>query len=73
MTRLALTFAKNHLNALFDFAGVYHFKSRFRPRYESRYICAFPRTTLLSTFALFRISGMLTVNWKQLGSNSVQK
>ena len=25
-------FGKKHLNFLFDFAGLYHFKSRFRPR-----------------------------------------
>lgn len=32
-------FAENYLGFLFDFAGIRHFKSRFRPHYESRYVC----------------------------------
>ena len=43
LTRRSLCFGKKRLNFLFDFAGLYHFKSRFRPRYESRYICSRPR------------------------------
>ena len=42
LIRRALCFGKQHLNFVFDFAGLYHFKSRFRPRYESRYICRVP-------------------------------
>jgi phosphatidylglycerol lysyltransferase len=73
MTRRVLNFGVKYLNFLFDFAGIYHFKSRFRPRYEGRYICALPGTTLLSALALFRISGMLTFNLKRVGSNLMQK
>ncbi len=31
LIRRALCFGKRHLNFVFDFAGLYHFKSRFRP------------------------------------------
>jgi phosphatidylglycerol lysyltransferase len=67
LTRRSLCFGKKHLNFLFDFAGLYHFKSRFRPRFENLYICSRPRTTVLSTLALFRMSGMLTFDAKKAG------
>jgi phosphatidylglycerol lysyltransferase len=73
LTRHALVFGMKHLNFLFDFAGIYHFKSRFRPRYEERYICALPKTTLRSSLALFRISGMVTFNFRRVGSSLLQK
>jgi phosphatidylglycerol lysyltransferase len=73
MTRHALAFGMKHLNFLFDFAGIYHFKSRFRPRYEERYICALPKTTLRSSLALFRMSGMVAFNFRRVGSSLLQK
>jgi phosphatidylglycerol lysyltransferase len=73
MTRRALVFGMKYLNFLFDFAGIYHFKSRFRPHYESRYICALPGTTLGSALALFRISGMMEFDRKRVGANLKQK
>ena len=60
LTRRALCFGKKHLNFLFDFAGLYHFKSRFRPRYESRYVCSRPGSSAFATIALFRMTGLLT-------------
>jgi len=73
MTRHALTIGLKYLNFLFDFAGIYHFKSRFRPRYEGRYICALPGTTLLTSLALARMSGMLAFSFKRAASNLIQK
>jgi phosphatidylglycerol lysyltransferase len=73
MTRHALTIGLKYLNFLFDFAGIYHFKSRFRPRYEGRYICALPGTTLLTGLALVRMSGMLSFSFTRAGSNLIQK
>ncbi|HEV8004248.1 MAG TPA: hypothetical protein VGP63_30565, partial [Planctomycetaceae bacterium] len=55
-----------YLNCLFDFAGLYHFKSRFRPRYESRYICARPGLTPSTAIAFFRMSGVLTFDIKKI-------
>ncbi len=73
MTRHALVFAMKYLNFLFDFAGIYHFKSRFRPRYEARYICALPGTTVRSALALFRITGMMEFDRKRVSANLKQK
>jgi phosphatidylglycerol lysyltransferase len=73
LTRHGLAFGMKYLNFLFDFAGIYHFKSRFRPYYEDRYICALPGTTLGSALALFRISGMVAFDFKRVGVNLKQK
>jgi phosphatidylglycerol lysyltransferase len=66
LIRRALCFGKQHLNFVFDFAGLYHFKSRFRPRYESRYICARPRLTPSTAIAFFRMSGVLSFDIKKV-------
>ncbi len=73
MTRHAFTIGLKYLNFLFDFAGIYHFKSRFRPRYEARYICALPGTTLLTGLALVRMSGMLDFSIKRTCLSLIQK
>jgi len=73
LTRCGLTFGKKYLNFLFDFAGLYHFKSRFRPRYESRYVCSRPGSSPMSTVALFRMSGLLTFSLRKTGKNFVEK
>jgi phosphatidylglycerol lysyltransferase len=72
LTRRALCFGKKRLNFLFDFAGLYHFKSRFRPRYESRYVCSRPRSTPFTTFALFRMSGLLSFDPKKVSQHFVR-
>ena len=41
--RLSLS---RYFGFIFDVAGMYHFKSRFRPRFEDRFICACPAMTL---------------------------
>jgi phosphatidylglycerol lysyltransferase len=73
LTRRGLVFGIKYLNFLFDFAGIYHFKSRFRPRYENRYMCARPGTTPQSALALFRLSGMMAFNLQRVSSNLMQK
>ena len=51
-----------HFNVVFDLAGLYHFKSRFRPRFENRYVCSLPRTTVGSVWTFTRLSGALNVS-----------
>jgi phosphatidylglycerol lysyltransferase len=46
-------------NFIFDTAGLYHFKSRFRPHFEERYVCVYPKATLGSVWAFTRLCGVL--------------
>ncbi|MEZ6130442.1 MAG: DUF2156 domain-containing protein [Planctomycetaceae bacterium] len=44
--RRMVTLGHRRLGAIYDSAGLYHFKTRFRPhRFEDRYICVRPRVT----------------------------
>jgi phosphatidylglycerol lysyltransferase len=47
---------------IFDSAGLYHFKSRFRPRFADRYVCVYPKATLGSVRAFTRLCGVLDLS-----------
>lgn len=65
MVRLGMTWGEAWLGCVFDVAGLRHFKSRFRPRYENRYVCVQPRVTIGSLLAWARVCGLFDVNpWK---------
>ena len=51
-----------HFPFIFDSAGLYHFKSRFRPCFEDRYVCALPKATLGSVCAFARLCGVLNLS-----------
>ena len=53
-------------NGLFDNRGLYHFKSRFRPTFEPRYVCGFPKTTPGAVFAMIKAWGMFNVSPRSL-------
>jgi phosphatidylglycerol lysyltransferase len=57
VTRL-LAFGGRCLSPMFDLAGMYHFKSRFRPRFEPRYLCVWPRASLMNTLTNFYLTGV---------------
>jgi len=66
LARRGMAWGSRYFNFLFDTAGLYHFKSRFRPRYENRYICARPKITFSSAWALIRLLGVLDVDPRKL-------
>jgi phosphatidylglycerol lysyltransferase len=68
LVRRGLQFGFNYASIFFDLPGEYHFKSRFRPRFVRRYICHSPRATVRSMWSLVRISGVLTFDFRKLGS-----
>ena len=51
-----------YFNFVYDVKGLYHFKSRFRPRFENRYVCVYPKATLGSVRAFTRVSGALDLS-----------
>lgn len=54
------------LSPLFDLAGMYHYKSRFRPRFEPRYVCVWPRATLMNTLTTFYLTGVTNFSLRKV-------
>ncbi|MCA9017968.1 MAG: hypothetical protein KDA77_21775, partial [Planctomycetaceae bacterium] len=61
-----LSFAEKYLTSIFDFAGLRHFKSRFRPEYEKRYACVYPKVTIGSVLAFASTTGVLDLHYGRL-------
>jgi phosphatidylglycerol lysyltransferase len=62
IARPTLVFWWRHLSAIFDFRGIYHFKSRFHPEYREMYIAARPKVTIRSMIALGMGWGLIRFN-----------
>lgn len=62
LARWSLLVGSRYFGFLFDTAGVAYFKSRFRPRYEDRFIGAWPRQTFGSGWAFIRALGVLDID-----------
>jgi phosphatidylglycerol lysyltransferase len=61
------------LNWIFDFRGIYHFKSRFRPEYREMYLAARPNVTILSLIALGMGWGLINFNPLRLVGRALVK
>jgi phosphatidylglycerol lysyltransferase len=66
MARWGVIAGTRYLGFLFDSTGAYHFKTRFRPRFENRYLCVHPKVTIGSSLALIRLMGVLHLNIPKL-------
>jgi phosphatidylglycerol lysyltransferase len=66
MVRWGLAIGTGRFCPAFDTAGPYHFKSRFRPHFESRYLCARPRMTLGTAVAFIRLLGVMKLDPRRL-------
>ena len=64
--RWVLGFWYKHLNLIFNTAGQDFFKSRFRPRYMDRFVCAYPNNSLLAVVSFLKTSGALRLNLRNL-------
>ncbi len=66
MVRWGISLGTGSLNPAYETAGAYHFKTRFRPRFEGRYLCAFPRVTCGTALAFIRLVGALSFDPRRL-------
>lgn len=66
LVRRGLHVGSRYFNFVFDAAGQYHYKSRFRPRFEDRYLCARPAVGLASAWSVVRLLGVLDVEPRKL-------
>ena len=73
LARWGLVLGIERFNLVFDTAGAYHFKSRFRPRFENRYLCVRPRMSLGAALAFIRLLGVLKLDAGKLVRNAVRR
>lgn len=64
--RWVMGFWYKRLNFIFNTAGQDFFKSRFRPRYVDRFVCAYPNNSLLAVASFIKTSGALRPNLMNL-------
>ena len=62
LVRMGIVFFHRYLNFLFDTPGLYHFKQRFRPQFENRYVCTWPRSSLGGMWSFIRLFGLLDLH-----------
>lgn len=58
----------HRLGFLFNVKGQDHFKSRFRPKYVSRYMCVAPRNSVRSFWSFLKTTGATNMNYKNLSA-----
>ncbi|MCA9027202.1 MAG: DUF2156 domain-containing protein [Planctomycetaceae bacterium] len=76
LIRSVFTVSKKLLNGVFDAAGLEHFKTRFRPRFENLYVCTPPVPSIGSFWTFFQITGVMHLDLRSLlrvASNRFQK
>jgi phosphatidylglycerol lysyltransferase len=63
--RRGLGVAHKYFRGVFNLQGIDHFKSRFRPRYESRYICGAQRPQPGAFVATISVFGVLRLDYRK--------
>ncbi len=66
LIRYGWPLGEKYLSVLFDFAGLRHFKGRFRPRFENRYVCALPYVSIGVFWTFLMVLGSFRINVRQL-------
>lgn len=73
LVRWGMQFGDRYMGLIFDVSGLRHFKSRFRPRYESRYVCALPDISIGSVWAFTRTFGVFDLNYRKLARITIER
>lgn len=64
--RWGLVAANRFAGRIYNTRGLFHFKSRFRPDLEPRYVCVWPRISLGSIWAFLRLWGLLDLDYRKI-------
>jgi phosphatidylglycerol lysyltransferase len=62
LVRRGVVFGAQQCGMVFNGNGLYHFKSAFRPEFESRYLCARPRMTIAAIWNFISLLGVLRLD-----------
>jgi phosphatidylglycerol lysyltransferase len=73
LARWGLVLGTRYFGLILDAAGMYHFKSRFRPRYESRYLCVRPGITLAWAWTFVRTLGVLRLDLRTAAGLAISR
>lgn len=65
LVRRGLQMGQKYFGLVFDLTGVDHFKSRFRPRYENRYLCAPQKPSLGGFAATLKVFGVFNLDYRK--------
>ncbi len=73
LARWSMVLATRYFSCIHDTRGMYHFKSRFRPRFASRYLAVRPRLSLGSAWSFVRVLGVLDLRLGNLVRQAAQR
>ena len=62
IVRWGMLLGTRYCGLILDSSGLYHFKSRFRPRFENRYVCVRPRATLGWARSFISVLGVMRLD-----------
>jgi phosphatidylglycerol lysyltransferase len=73
LARWSVVLATRYFSFIHDTRGMYHYKSRFRPRFENRYLAVRPRLSLGSAWSFVRMLGVLDLRAGSLLRQAAQR
>jgi phosphatidylglycerol lysyltransferase len=73
LARWSMVLATRYFSFIHDTRGMYHYKSRFRPRFASRYLAVRPRLSLGSAWSFVRVLGVLDLRFGNLVRQAAQR
>ncbi len=73
LARRGMVAATRYFNFIHDTRGMYHYKSRFRPTFVSRYLAVRPKLTLASAWSFVRVLGVLDLDPAHLARQALSR
>jgi phosphatidylglycerol lysyltransferase len=73
LARWGMVIGSRYFSCIHDTHGMYHYKSRFRPRFDNRYLAVRPRLSLRSAWSFVRVLGVLDLQVGGLLRQAVER